>query len=210
MRYSPEHKIKLRQRILQNAFRRIRTEGRTGISVERYRQSLLGRERPRYRTGVSNLRARVDSEMNGKIVKELVKYKDRLTPSMPDHRKRDKENFFVIFSTIIGTLRSPGYCLTLKCRNASFSVRVSSCLRVLATAAKFREIVLEHLLRRLSTKTRISSSLRLADRETNFTGAFERRSQFAHGFHRLPKLHLVSLVPCPPNLPKSPHVLRIP
>ena len=71
---------------------------------------------------------------------------------MPDHRKRDKKNFFVIFSTMIGTLRSSGYCLTLRCRNASFSVRVSSCFRVLATAAKFREIVLEHLLRRLSTK----------------------------------------------------------
>ena len=34
-----------------------------------------------------------------------MKYKDRFIPFMPGRRKRDKEkNFFVIFSTMIGTI----------------------------------------------------------------------------------------------------------
>ena len=49
--------------------------------------------------------ARVDSKMRGQLVTELVNYKDRFSPFMPGRRRQDKEkNFFVIFSTMIGTI----------------------------------------------------------------------------------------------------------
>lgn len=49
--------------------------------------------------------ARVDPKMRGQLVMELVKYKDRFTPFMPGRSKQDKErSFFVIFSTMIGTI----------------------------------------------------------------------------------------------------------
>jgi len=41
--------------------------------------------------------------MRGKILGELVKYRDRMIPFMPGRRTADKERaFFQIFSTMVG------------------------------------------------------------------------------------------------------------
>jgi TetR/AcrR family transcriptional repressor of nem operon len=164
MRYSPEHKAEVHQRILQDASRRVRAEGLTGAGVaavmrdnglthggfykhfESKDELLLESLREAFREFADKLvavaeqsgsespwkaivkaylsvdycrhieqgcpisalapeMARVDSKMRGQIVTELVKYKDRFTPFMPGRRKQDKErNFFVIFSTMIGTI----------------------------------------------------------------------------------------------------------
>jgi TetR/AcrR family transcriptional regulator, transcriptional repressor for nem operon len=46
---------------------------------------------------------RVEGTMKGRIVSELVNYKNRLIPYMPGKRVADKERaFFAIFSTMIG------------------------------------------------------------------------------------------------------------
>jgi TetR/AcrR family transcriptional repressor of nem operon len=47
--------------------------------------------------------ARVDKQMRGQILAELVKYRDRMIPFMPGRRTTDKERaFFQIFSTMVG------------------------------------------------------------------------------------------------------------
>lgn len=164
MRYSPEHKAKVHQKILQDASRRIRAEGLTGAGVaavmrdnglthggfykhfESKDELLLESLREAFQEFADKLVAvaeqsrsespwkaivkaylsvdhcrqvergcpitalapeivRVDPKMRGQIVTELVKYKDRFTPFMPGRSKQDKEkNFFVIFSTMIGTI----------------------------------------------------------------------------------------------------------
>ena len=49
--------------------------------------------------------ARLDKRMKLQIAMEMVKYKDRMLPSMPGRRIADKERaFFAIFSTIIGAV----------------------------------------------------------------------------------------------------------
>lgn len=164
MRYSRQHKAEVHQKIVQDASRRIRTEGLTGAGVasimrdnglthggfykhfeskdellleslreafhefadrlvaaaERSRAEAPWKAIVRTYLSVDSCRrieegcpiaalapemARVDSKMRGQIMAELVQYKDRLTPFMPGRRKQDKEkNFFVIFSTMIGTI----------------------------------------------------------------------------------------------------------
>jgi TetR/AcrR family transcriptional repressor of nem operon len=164
MRYSPEHKAEVHQRILRDASRRVRLEGLTGAGVaavmrdtglthggfykhfESKDELLLESLREVFRQFADRLAAvaershsespwkeiveaylsveycrhieegcpisalapemaRVDPKMRGQLVIELVKYKDRFTPFMPDRRTQDKErNFFVIFSTMIGTI----------------------------------------------------------------------------------------------------------
>jgi TetR/AcrR family transcriptional repressor of nem operon len=164
MRYSPDHKAEVHQRILQDASRRVRAEGLTGAGVaavmrdnglthggfykhfENKDELLLESLREAFREFADKLvaiaersrsespwkdivraylsldycrhieqgcpiaalapeLARVDSKMRGQVVTELVKYKDRFSPFMPGRRKQDKEkNFFVIFSTMIGTI----------------------------------------------------------------------------------------------------------
>ncbi len=50
--------------------------------------------------------ARVGKNMKHRVVSELVNYKTRMTPFMPGRRTADKERaFFVIFSTMIGTIQ---------------------------------------------------------------------------------------------------------
>ena len=49
--------------------------------------------------------ARGDKSMRMRILGELVNYKSRMTPFMPGRRTADRERaFFVIFSTMIGTV----------------------------------------------------------------------------------------------------------
>jgi len=49
--------------------------------------------------------ARADATMKAQIVGEMTKYKNRILPFMPGRRATDKERaFFVIFSTMIGTI----------------------------------------------------------------------------------------------------------
>jgi TetR/AcrR family transcriptional repressor of nem operon len=49
--------------------------------------------------------ARVDAALRGPIVRELVRYRDRMLPFMPGKRKEDKErSFFAIWSTMIGAI----------------------------------------------------------------------------------------------------------
>lgn len=49
--------------------------------------------------------ARVDKSTRGRILSELVSYKDRMLPFMPGRRTADKEcAFFAIFSTMVGAV----------------------------------------------------------------------------------------------------------
>lgn len=53
--------------------------------------------------------ARADRKMKGKILPELVNYKDRMVPFMPGRRTADKERaFFAIFSTMVGAVEIAG------------------------------------------------------------------------------------------------------
>lgn len=164
MRYAPEHKAEVHQRIVQDASRRVRAEGLVGAGVaavmrdtglthggfykhfESKDELLLESLREAFREFADKLVAvaeqsrsespwkaivktylsvehcrhiedgcpisalapemgRVDPKMRGQIVMELVKYKDRFSPFMPGRRTKDKErNFFVLFSTMIGTI----------------------------------------------------------------------------------------------------------
>ena len=48
---------------------------------------------------------RVDQKMRGRILPQLVNYKDRMLPFMPGRRTADKERaFFQIFSTMVGAI----------------------------------------------------------------------------------------------------------
>jgi len=49
--------------------------------------------------------ARVKNPMKGRVVAELLKYKERMVPFMPGRRVSDRERaFFVIFSTMTGAI----------------------------------------------------------------------------------------------------------
>jgi TetR/AcrR family transcriptional repressor of nem operon len=49
--------------------------------------------------------ARSEPEVKGRVLEEMVKYKDQLIPFMPGRRAADRERaFFVIFSTMIGAI----------------------------------------------------------------------------------------------------------
>src|SRR6202012_1742944 len=49
--------------------------------------------------------ARADGAMKGKIVEQMVQYKNKMLPYMPGRRTADKERaFFAIFSTMIGAI----------------------------------------------------------------------------------------------------------
>src|SRR6267154_2828751 len=162
MRYQPEHKAEIHQKIVKDASRRIRTEDLTGAAVsavmrdaglthggfykhfeskdellieslgEAFREiadSLVHAaeqshseepwkaivktyltleycdhaERACPLATLAPEMARVDKTMRGKILGELVNYRDRMIPFMPGRRTTDKERaFFQIFSTMVG------------------------------------------------------------------------------------------------------------
>jgi TetR/AcrR family transcriptional repressor of nem operon len=164
MRYKPQHKAEVHQKIVKDASRRIRSEGLTGAAVSSvmrdtglthggfYKhfenkdelvleslsaafQEIIDRlthaaeaARPGMAwkaivktylspehceqagswcplTALAPELTRTDGEMKGRIFQELRKYKDRMLPLMPGRRTVDKERaFFVIFSTMIGTI----------------------------------------------------------------------------------------------------------
>jgi TetR/AcrR family transcriptional repressor of nem operon len=164
MRYPPDHKAEVHQKIVKDASRRIRTEGMTGAAVssvmrdtglthggfykhfenkdelvleslseafeeiiERLTRAAEGAQpetawkaivktylSPEHceqvgrwcpLTALAPELTRTDGEMKGRIFQELRKYKDRMVPLMPGRRTADKERaFFVIFSTMIGTI----------------------------------------------------------------------------------------------------------
>lgn len=164
MRYRPEHKAEVHQKIVKDASRRIRAEGMTGAAVaavmrdtglthggfykhfESKDELLLESLREAFREIIDRLvRAaeaspdgtgwkaivktylslehcnqaeswcpltslapelvRTDQEMKGRIFQEMRSYKDCIVPFMPGRRTSDKESaFFVIFSTMIGTV----------------------------------------------------------------------------------------------------------
>jgi TetR/AcrR family transcriptional repressor of nem operon len=166
MRYRPEHKDEVHQKIVKDAAQRVRAEGLTGAAVsavmrdsglthggfykhfdskdvllieslsEGFREIIdnLARaaedsspeaaawkaivktylsleycdhaERGCPLTALAPELARVDKRMKGKVVAELVNYKDRMLPFMPGRRSADKERaFFSIFSTMIGAIQ---------------------------------------------------------------------------------------------------------
>jgi TetR/AcrR family transcriptional repressor of nem operon len=162
MRYQPEHKAEIHQKIVKDASRRIRAEGLTGAAVsavmrdaglthggfykhfESKDELLIESLGEAFREITDSLAqaaeqsrseepwkaivktyltleycdhaehgcplatlapemARVDKQMRGKILGELVKYRDRMIPFMPGRRTADKERaFFQIFSTMVG------------------------------------------------------------------------------------------------------------
>ncbi|MDT7817042.1 MAG: TetR/AcrR family transcriptional regulator, transcriptional repressor for nem operon [Acidobacteriaceae bacterium] len=162
MRYQPEHKAEIHQKIVKDASRRIRTEGLTGAAVsavmrdaglthggfykhfESKDELLIESLGEAFREIADRLAqageqsrseepwkaivktyltleycdhaergcplatlapemARVDKQMRGQILAELVKYRDRMIPFMPGRRTTDKERaFFQIFSTMVG------------------------------------------------------------------------------------------------------------
>lgn len=165
MRYQPDHKIKVHQKIVKDASQRVRAEGLTGASVstvmrdtglthggfykhfeskdellleslgEAFRDVLdrlvsvanqskpetawkaivktyLSPEHCSHAENGCPLAAlapelmRTDQEMKRRISHELTNYRDRMVPFMPGRRTFDKERaFFVIFSTMIGTVQ---------------------------------------------------------------------------------------------------------
>ena len=164
MRYRPEHKAEVRQKIVKDASRRIRAEGMNGAAVaavmrdtglthggfykhfgskddlvieslhEAFREIAdtlaVAAEQSRPGTAWKAIvktylspeycehvergcplpalgpeLARVDKSMRGKILSELVNYKNRMLPFMPGRRTAEKERaFFSIFSTMIGAI----------------------------------------------------------------------------------------------------------
>ena len=164
MRYSPEHKAEVHEKIVKDAAQRVRSEGITGAAVsavmrdaglthggfykhfeskdellleslrEGFRQirEMLARAAEQARPGdawkaivktylspehcdhaqcgcplaaLAPELARVDGEMKGWILGELIGYRDHMVPFMPGRRKADKERaFFAIFSTMIGAI----------------------------------------------------------------------------------------------------------
>jgi TetR/AcrR family transcriptional regulator, transcriptional repressor for nem operon len=164
MRYPPDHKAEVHQKIVKDASRRIRTEGMTGAAVssvmrdtglthggfykhfENKDELLLESLKEAFEeildrltrageaaqpgtawkaivktylspehceqagswcplTALAPELTRTDGRMKGRIFLELKEYKDRMLPLMPGRRTADKERaFFVIFSTMIGTI----------------------------------------------------------------------------------------------------------
>jgi TetR/AcrR family transcriptional repressor of nem operon len=165
MRYRPEHKAEVHQKIVKDASRRIRSAGLAGAAVstvmsgtglthggfykhfenkeelileslsEAFRDMLDRLERaaraadPKTAwkaivktylstehcshvenwcplTALAPELVRTDQEMKSRIFYELKNYKDHMQPFMPGRRTSDKERaFFVIFSTMIGTVQ---------------------------------------------------------------------------------------------------------
>jgi TetR/AcrR family transcriptional regulator, transcriptional repressor for nem operon len=164
MRYRPEHKAEVHQKIVKDASRRLRAEGLNGAAVatvmrdtglthggfykhfaskdellleslsEAFREigdklehaaqhpdgepawkamvkAYLSLEFCDQAEGGCPLAAlapelaRVDKRMRGRVLGELVKYKERMVPFMPGQRAAEKERaFFAIFSTMIGAV----------------------------------------------------------------------------------------------------------
>jgi TetR/AcrR family transcriptional repressor of nem operon len=164
MRYQPEHKVEIHQKIVKDASRRIRTEGLTGAAVsavmrdaglthggfykhfESKDELLIESLGESFREITQRLvqaaeqshseepwkaivktylslefcdhvergcplptlapeLTRVDKKMRGRILAELVNYRDRMVPFMPGRRTADKERaFFQIFSTMVGAI----------------------------------------------------------------------------------------------------------
>lgn len=162
MRYRPEHKAEIHQKIVEDGSRRVRAEGLNGAAVaavmrdsglthggfykhfeskedliveslhDAFRDmgDTLVRAAEHSRTdqpwkamvktylsleycdqsergcplaALAADLARIEGTMKGRIVSELVGYKERLIPYMPGKRTADKERaFFAIFSTMIG------------------------------------------------------------------------------------------------------------
>ena len=165
MRYRPEHKAEVHEKIVKDASARIRTEGLTGAAVstvmrdtglthggfykhfeskdELLLESLIEAFReiidrltraaeaaqpevawkaivktylsPEHceqaarwcpMTALAPELARTDGQMKGRVFQELKAYKDHMVRFMPGRRTADKERaFFVIFSTMIGTIQ---------------------------------------------------------------------------------------------------------
>jgi TetR/AcrR family transcriptional regulator, transcriptional repressor for nem operon len=165
MRYRPEHKAEIHQKIVKDASQRIRSEGLEGAAVstvmrdtglthggfykhfENKEELLLESLSEAFRdildrllhaanesdsrtawktivktylspehcshaenwcpmTALAPDLARTDQEMKSRIFDELKRYKDCMVPFMPGRRTSDKERaFFVIFSTMIGTVQ---------------------------------------------------------------------------------------------------------
>lgn len=166
MRYPPEHKDEVHQKIVKDAAQRVRAEGLTGAAVSSVMRDsglthggfykhfdskdvlLIESLSEGFREIIDNLThaaedsspeaapwkaivktylsleycdhaergcpltalapelARVDKRMKGKVVAELVNYKNRMLPFMPGRRGADKERaFFSIFSTMIGAIQ---------------------------------------------------------------------------------------------------------
>jgi TetR/AcrR family transcriptional regulator, transcriptional repressor for nem operon len=164
MRYKPEHKAEVHRKIVEDASRRVRSEGMSGAAVaavmrdnglthggfykhfeskdellleslhEAFREisdtlAAAAEQSPRDAAWKAIVRAylspeycerpergcplpvlapelaRVDKRMTGRIVAELVAYKNRMVPFMPGERPKDRERaFFAIFSTMIGAI----------------------------------------------------------------------------------------------------------
>jgi TetR/AcrR family transcriptional regulator, transcriptional repressor for nem operon len=164
MRYRPEHKAEVHQKIVKDASRRVRAEGLTGAAVaavmrdtglthggfykhfeskdelvmESLREAFQdigdklvraaeqSRSEPGWKAIVKSYLsleycdhaergcplpalapelARVDETMRGRVLAELISYRDRMLPFMPGRRAADKERaFFVIFSMMIGAV----------------------------------------------------------------------------------------------------------
>ena len=167
MRYPPEHKAEVHQKIVKDASLRIRREGLTGAAVasvmrdtglthggfykhfaskedlliesvhEAFRDIIdkLVRAAEQSHSGeawkaivksylsleycddtqhgcpltaLAPELARVDETMRRRFFAELVNYRDQMLPFMPGRRTTEKERaFFVIFSTMIGTIEIP-------------------------------------------------------------------------------------------------------
>ena len=164
MRYRPEHKAEVHQKIVKDASHRVRAEGLSGAAVaavmgdtglthggfykhfgskddlvleslnqafrdfgdtlvraaehshteEPWKAMVKAYLSPKHcdhaesgcpLTALSPELARVGKNMRGRIVSELVNYKNRMIPFMPGRRTADKERaFFVIFSAMIGAV----------------------------------------------------------------------------------------------------------
>lgn len=164
MRYQPEHKAEIHQKIVKDASRRVRAKGINGAAVsaimqdaglthggfykhfgskdELLMESLRGAfqeiadslahageksqpgtawkavvktylsqehcDHPEFGCPLAALApelARANKGMKAHILAELTHYKSKMQPMMPGRRTADKERaFFVIFSTMIGTI----------------------------------------------------------------------------------------------------------
>ena len=162
MRYAPEHKAEVHQKIVKDAARRVRAEGLSGAPVssvmkdaglthggfykhfeskddllvaslqEGFKEIIdrlahagaepgaawkaivktyLSPEHCRHAergcpvAALAPELARVDKAMKGKVVEQLVQYKNKMVPFMPGRTIAEKERaFFAIFSTMIGAV----------------------------------------------------------------------------------------------------------
>src|SRR5882757_6142123 len=128
MRYGPEHKAEIHQKIVRDAARRVRAEGITGAAVSAVMRDaglthggfykhfgskdelLMESLSEAFREIADRLAQAAEKSQPGTAMKapifgELTKYKSRMLPFMPGRRTADKESaFFSIFSTMIGAI----------------------------------------------------------------------------------------------------------